>query len=400
MEHFAILKSLVRVAMAHDTPPLRHQIERLAEAMSAAGETKEAAALRRTLSTSAREHGLTPSRIAKSNTTLEAGERLTSSVPVPVDKESSANLATVTMPEDIHVSLPLFPNSVQENIEALIQEWANATLLGEAGMRATQSVLVYGAPGTGKTTLALWLAKSLGMPVVLARLDGLISSYLGTTARNLGALFAFANRYECVLVLDEFDAIAKVRDDPNEVGEIKRVVNALLQNMDSRDGHGITIGLTNHEALLDPAIWRRFEVQLSVPLPEFEQRIEIARRFLDDHQERTLPEAKLLSWVCDGVSGAELQTMATKYRKRRLLQASSGYTAIQTVTQLARSTSVHISAEKRTEIESDEATLTRQLASAEQKFSKVELAMLFECSTKTIARRLDLASEDGGANAE
>tara|TARA_R110002020_G_scaffold152794_9_gene331500 strand:+ start:120110 stop:121216 length:1107 start_codon:yes stop_codon:yes gene_type:complete len=368
--------------------------------MSAAGETKEAAALRRTLSTSAREHGLTPSRIAKSNTTLEAGERLTSSVPVPVDKESSANLATVTMPEDIHVSLPLFPNSVQENIEALIQEWANATLLGEAGMRATQSVLVYGAPGTGKTTLALWLAKSLGMPVVLARLDGLISSYLGTTARNLGALFAFANRYECVLVLDEFDAIAKVRDDPNEVGEIKRVVNALLQNMDSRDGHGITIGLTNHEALLDPAIWRRFEVQLSVPLPEFEQRIEIARRFLDDHQERTLPEAKLLSWVCDGVSGAELQTMATKYRKRRLLQASSGYTAIQTVTQLARSTSVHISAEKRTEIESDEATLTRQLASAEQKFSKVELAMLFECSTKTIARRLDLASEDGGANAE
>lgn len=401
MQHFPILKSLVRVALANDTPPLRHQVERLVKAMSASGEETEAAALKKMLSTAARAAELTPSRITKSQATLvTGGERLTSAVPVPVDKESSAELASLIMPDHIHVQLPLFPPSVQENVEALLQEWENAELLRAAGMRPTQTLLVYGGPGTGKTTLALWLARRLGVPVVLARLDGLISSYLGTTARNVGALFAFANRYECVLVLDEFDAIAKLRDDPNEVGEIKRVVNALLQNMDSRDGRGITIGLTNHETLLDPAIWRRFEVQLAVPMPEFDQRVEIARRFLDEDDEAALAGGKLLAWVCDGVSGAELQTMATKYRKRRLLQADSGAAPISTVVQLARSTSIHIGAERRRQIEKDDAALTRDLAAAGSKFSNVELATLFDCSTKTISRRLGGNGEEGESGVE
>lgn len=399
MQHFPILRSLVRVALANDTPPLRRQVERLVEAMSAAGEEKEAAALKKMLSTASRASELAPSRIAKSRTAIAVGERLTPTVPVPVDKESAAELATVIMPDQIHVRLPLFPASVQENVEALLQEWESAEVLRQAGMRPTQSLLVYGAPGTGKTTLALWLAQRLGIPVVLARLDGLISSYLGTTARNVGALFTFANRYECVLVLDEFDAIAKLRDDPNEVGEIKRVVNALLQNMDSRDGRGITIGLTNHESLLDPAIWRRFEVQLAVPMPEFDQRVEIARRFLDD-DEAAGAEAKLLAWVCEGVSGAELQTMATKYRKRRLLQADSGAAPIRTAVQLSRSTSVHISAERRRQIERDDAALTRDLAATDSTFSNVELAALFDCSTKTISRRLGGGGEEGDTDAE
>ena len=81
------------------------------------------------------------------------------------------------------------------------------------------------------------------------KLDGLVSSFLGTTARNIGNLFAFANRHRCILLLDEFDAIAKVRDDPQEVGEIKRVVNALLQNLDTRRDVGFTIGITNHPKL-------------------------------------------------------------------------------------------------------------------------------------------------------
>jgi len=177
-------------------------------------------------------------------------------------------------------------------------------------------------------------------------------------------------------------------------------VNALLQNMDSRDGRGITIGLTNHETLLDPAIWRRFEVQLAVPMPEFDQRVEIARRFLDENDEAALAEGKLLAWVCDGVSGAELQTMATKYRKRRLLQADSGAAPISTVVQLARSTSIHIGGERRRQIEKDDAALTRDLAAADSKFSNVELATLFDCSTKTISRRLGGNGEEGESDVE
>src|SRR5207247_10685382 len=104
---------------------------------------------------------------------------------------------------------------------------------------------------TGKTRLARWMAAQLELPILLARMDGLVSSFLGTTARNIGNLFGFANRYRCLLLLDEFDALAKLRDDPQEVGEIKRVVNALLQNLDARSDLGLTIGITNHPKLLD-----------------------------------------------------------------------------------------------------------------------------------------------------
>ncbi|MBH0082227.1 AAA family ATPase [Salinibacterium sp. SWN167] len=317
---------------------------------------------------------------------------MTSSVRVPVDKDSAAPLATVYMPEVLDARLPLFPASLQENIDALVREWAKSDELLNAGLNPSQSLLIYGAPGTGKTTVAMWLAQQLQLPVVVARLDGLISSFLGNTARNLGSLFDFANRYECVLVLDEFDAIAKLRDDPNEVGEIKRVVNALLQNMDGREGKGITIGLTNHEMLLDPAIWRRFEVQLAVPLPGLEQRIVIADRLLDDG---LAAEAKLIAWLCDGASGAEVQTMAMKYRKRRLLRDDPESAPIETALQVAQSTSIRVESDRRRQIQLDEAPLTVELATADGLFSHAELAQLFKCSTKTIQRRLSDSIGEG-----
>src|SRR5690606_37812619 len=80
---------------------------------------------------------------------------------------------------------------------------------------------------------------------------------------------------------DEFDSLAKLRDDPEEVGEIKRVVNALLQNLDSRKDVGLTIGITNHPQLLDSAVWRRFETQLEIPKPSFDVRLRMARLFME-----------------------------------------------------------------------------------------------------------------------
>ncbi|MGB3376055.1 MAG: ATP-binding protein [Microbacterium sp.] len=389
MEHFPIVTSLVRVALGNDSERLNHQVQRLVKALVADGDSTQAAALTKLLNQRTRSSEVAPSRLTQSThaaVRTTGLEKLDAQTTVPVDKDSSAPLATVIMPDDIVSTLPLFPSAVQTNIDALLMEWTNAERIRAAGLSPSPSLLVYGAPGTGKTSLALWLAQQLGRPVVLARLDGLISSFLGTTARNLGTLFAFANRYDCVLVLDEFDAIAKVRDDPNEVGEIKRVVNALLQNMDVRVGLGVTIALTNHEALLDPAIWRRFEVQLAIPKPAFEQRVQIALRSLDDTDENAYAEAHLLAWVAEGLSGAELRTLATKYRKRRLFLDAAGAPPVVTVAQVAESTSVHISDDVLDILRVDEAKQVRLLHAAG--LSYTDLAYLFSVSTKTVQRRV------------
>ena len=113
-------------------------------------------------------------------------------------------------------------------------------------------------PGVGKTTIAKYISLKTGLPLVIARLDAVISSLLGNTSKNIRRIFEYADSKPCILFLDEFDAIAKARDDQHEMGELKRVINSLLQNIDMFTQNNILIAATNHPELLDKAIWRRF----------------------------------------------------------------------------------------------------------------------------------------------
>ena len=113
-----------------------------------------------------------------------------------------------------------------------------------------------------------YIAQQMQLPLVVARLDSLVSSLLGNTAKNIRKIFEFASRQPCILFLDEFDAIAKARDDQHELGELKRVVNSLLQNIDEFVESNILIAATNHQELLDKAIWRRFNSIIDVSLPQ------------------------------------------------------------------------------------------------------------------------------------
>jgi SpoVK/Ycf46/Vps4 family AAA+-type ATPase len=185
---------------------------------------------------------------------------------------------------------------------------------------------MYGRPGTGKTQIALAMANTLGLPVVLARLDGLVSSFLGNTARNIATLFRFANRYRCILLLDEFDAIAKMRDDPQEVGEIKRVVNTILQNIDLRREQGITIAITNHEQLLDPAVWRRFQVRIHIPVPSFAERQLIILKYFPP-VELTELQLKFIAWLSDGMTGADIEVMSQNVKRFLALNESQSILA-------------------------------------------------------------------------
>jgi hypothetical protein len=359
MEHFPIIQALCRAALSHPSTAVRKQIERLREALIQEGDSKSAGVLAALLTAADRTTDVSPSQIVQARAQLP-GETLTPKTQVPVDRETSAPLAQLIFPSETRPSAPLFSETVSAAVRAVLEEWSNLEPLAEVGVQAAKTCLIYGAPGTGKTRLALWMAAQLGLPILLARIDGLVSSFLGTTARNIASLFTFANRYRCVLLLDEFDALAKLRDDPQEVGEIKRVVNALLQNLDSRRDIGLTIGITNHPHLLDSAVWRRFEVQLEIPKPDFNLRVELARHFMPpvDAPETHL---RMLAWFTDGATGAEIETLVRTYKKSMVVQNGEERLLLDTLRQFATLNSGRIDASRKELIFGSNGTLFRAM---------------------------------------
>jgi hypothetical protein len=394
MQHFTIIQALCRAAIADASPAARKQIERLRDAIAKDGDPKQAAAIASILTAAERTKELSPSRIERSRAAV-AGETLTRGTPVPVDRETAAALADIIFPADIQPTAPLFNPTVSEAIGTIIEEWAHFDALAEIDIRPSKTCLIYGAPGTGKTRLALWIAQRLDLPVVLVKLDGLVSSFLGTTARNIGNLFAFANRYRCILLLDEFDAIAKVRDDPQEVGEIKRVVNALLQNLDVRRDVGFTIGITNHPKLLDPAVWRRFEVQLEIPKPDFEMRKAIASHFMPPVQ---APDAhlRLISWFTAGSTGAEIESLVRTYKKATAVREEDKRGLLDTLRQFATLNAARVQSERRALLFDDTSNLFRAMRDdPDLGFSMADIGEIAGRDKSTVSRQIGKAARTG-----
>ncbi len=150
----------------------------------------------------------------------------------------------------------------KENTElfvGLIREFRQSDRIRRYGLNVRSKLLFCGPPGTGKTLCAEVFANELGLPLFHVRLDSLISSYLGETATNIRKTFEFARRQPCVLFFDEFDAIARSREESGEHSELRRVVNSLLIFIEQIDPKGFVIAATNLDAHLDPAVWRRFD---------------------------------------------------------------------------------------------------------------------------------------------
>ena len=312
MEHFAAIQSIIRAALAGDRDGLDKQILRLRERLENSGDTKEVATIDRLRAAARDAQELAPSRVEISRAQI-SGEKLVLGINPPIDRETGAQLCTIDFPGQA-TRTPIYSTSVMGAVEGLLMEWGNEAALQAVGVMPTRTLLVYGPPGTGKTLTAHYIAAQLGLPLVTARIDGLISSFLGTTARNIANLFDFANRYACVLLLDEFDALAKLRDDPQEIGEIKRVVNTLLQNLDLRLRFGVTIAITNHDRLLDKAVWRRFETQLHLGEPNESAREDLISWFLKPIHV-PLSTLKIFSYCLAGRTGADIERVCTATKR-------------------------------------------------------------------------------------
>lgn len=393
MDNFPIVLALLRASVRDKTSVVVQHAERLREALQKVGALDEARAISEVLDSSTKSTSgkLVPSRVVRSRV-ISSGEMMTRNTSPPVDKETSAPLAEILFPESLEeLAPPILNERLERAIVHLQEQWAGAAELQAAGIKVPRTALFFGLPGTGKTRLALWAASKLGLPVVLARLDGLTSSYLGTTARNIRALFDFANRYQCLLLLDEFDGIAKLRDDPQELGEVKRVVNAVLQAIDARAPLGLTIAITNHEALLDPAVWRRFDARIEIGLPDAGSRVQIIERYTEGFAVK--PGAvKVLAWLTEGSSGSDIETMCDFIKRHMTLHANQKPSVIDSVQLFLDLSATNKSSAPREAIARGESSWMPQvLAYKDIKIVQSDIAEAIQSTQSNVSRRLKSA---------
>ena len=230
----------------------------------------------------------------------------------PIDLLKQENL------ENFHD--PIMSPWFTKEISHFFNEWEFRDKLRKQNLYPRNTIILHGPPGCGKTMIAKYIAKKLGVNLYTVQFDALISSYLGETGTNIRKIFDFAASNRCILFIDEIDAVAKLRDDKSELGELKRVVITLLQNIDSFPKNSLLIAATNHAHMLDPAIWRRFEVAWEMLPPRDEMRIEFLQKEMGQYLNNSNYRASILKFT-KGMSGAEMIKVIDDARKIVLLNS-------------------------------------------------------------------------------
>lgn len=245
---------------------------------------------------------------------------------LPRDRERQTLLLEVRSPQRYLADVVLDDETRQSLLEA-IEEYRRDDLLRAYGLRPKSRLLFYGPPGCGKTICAEVFATEIGLPLLYTRFDGLVSSYLGETAANLRRVFDYAARGHWVLFFDEFDAIGKSRDDTGEHGELKRVVNSFLQLLDTFHTTSYFIAATNHEGLLDSALWRRFDDVLYFGPPSQSQALQLVERRLAAYPHPRVNLARFVTHLV-GLSYADIEHVCTEAIKRSILDGKEALDSI------------------------------------------------------------------------
>ncbi len=198
--------------------------------------------------------------------TRQSPLRREAAAPVPVDLESRLQLLRIEEAPAIDVE-PIWEADVKRALDQVLSERLRDEELFKQGLLPTRSIIFTGPPGVGKTLAARWIARELRRSLLTLDLSAVMSSFLGRTGANVRHVLDYAKNVSGVLLLDELDSIAKRRHDTTDVGELKRLVTVLLQEIDDWPATGLLIAATNHADLLDPAVWRRFEMRVEFPMP-------------------------------------------------------------------------------------------------------------------------------------
>ena len=244
---------------------------------------------------------------------------LRKTLPTEEDSLQREELSLLRTTQNTAESDPLLDNSLKVQLNQILEERQHTEELESKGLKPASSMIFQGPPGVGKSMTASWLARQLGLPFYVLDLTAVMSSLLGKTGSNLRAVLDFAKSHTCVLFLDEIDAIAKKRSDESDVGELKRLVNILLQEIENWPNQGLLIAATNHPELVDPALWRRFDLDVTFCLPNEENVRAAIAEFLGPDLNEFSHLMELLVDSQKGESYSNIKRTINRLRKLRLI---------------------------------------------------------------------------------
>ena len=209
----------------------------------------------------------------------ELKELLPKGVTIPTDKRYNVPLAQYIPREHLRHEM-ILSTETETRIKRIEKEYVARERLQKHGLKPKHKIFLYGAPGCGKSMTAERIAWNIGLPFLKVRFEAIMSSYLGESASNLKRLFDSIKTFPCVLLLDEFDFVAKSRNNNHDVGEMHRIVNILLGLLEDYDAPGLLIATTNIEGTIDQAIFRRFDEIVDIPRPSTKEILRLLKQSL------------------------------------------------------------------------------------------------------------------------
>jgi SpoVK/Ycf46/Vps4 family AAA+-type ATPase len=264
-------------------------------------------------------HHVLASNIKKAVDSSRERAPLANVTALPRARGELAELVEVSRPQVQLRELIAPPDRIAQIKQILAEQRQRKNLL-EHGFHPVHRLLLEGPPGTGKTMTASVLATELALPMYTVRLDGLLSKFMGETATKLRLVFDAVAVERAVYLFDEFDALGGDRSG-NDVGEARRILNSFLVFLENMGPESMVIAATNHRAILDKALFRRFDAVLNYTLPDARQAATVVRTRLGSMAAKT--STTNLGKYTDGLSHADLVKAAESAAKAVLMRGET-----------------------------------------------------------------------------